>query len=117
MKIECLLPTLLAAHAPFGDYQAGEQIRDHDAALGYVLTFDTDALPSYADLPLEQRSPVCFTQAELSYAPRKLNFDESQTLIHLSWLHAGSTTAGSCRQKRHRACSSPNSSSCLRPEA
>jgi len=30
---------------------------------------DTDALPSYADLPLEQRSPVCFTQAELSYAP------------------------------------------------
>ena len=38
MKIECLLPTLLAAHAPFGDYQAGEQIRDHDAALGYVVS-------------------------------------------------------------------------------
>ena len=66
MKIECLLPTLLSAHAPFGDYRAGQQIRDHDAALGYILLNDAQALPSYADLPPEQRSPVRFTQAELS---------------------------------------------------
>ena len=81
MKIECLLPTLLVAHAPFGDYQAGEQIRDHDAALGYILTYDTNALPSYADLPPEQRSPVCFTQAELSYAPHgNSNLDTKREL-------------------------------------
>ena len=42
-------------------------IRDHDAALGYVLKHDKDALPSYADLPQEQRKPVRFTQAELAF--------------------------------------------------
>ena len=67
MKTECLLPTVLAAHAPFGGYREGEVIRDHDAALGYVLTHDADALPCYADLPAEQRAPVRFTQAELSF--------------------------------------------------
>ena len=67
MKIDCLVPTVMAAHAPFSGYGAGEVIRDHDAALGYVLTHDADALPSYADLPPEQRSPVRFTQAELAF--------------------------------------------------
>ena len=67
MKTECLLPTVLAAHAPFAGYREGEVIRDHDAALGYVLTYNADALPCYADLPAEQRAPVRFTQAELSF--------------------------------------------------
>ena len=67
MKTECLLPTVLPVHAPFDGYQAGEVIHDHDAALGYVLTHDADALPSYADLPPAQRAPVRFTQAELSF--------------------------------------------------
>ena len=67
MKTECLLPTVLPVHAPFDGYKAGEMIHDHDAALGYVLTHDADALPSYADLPPAQRAPVRFTQAELSF--------------------------------------------------
>ena len=54
-------------HAPCDGYKAGEVIRDHDAALGYVLVHDKDALPSYADLPQEQRKPVRFTQAELAF--------------------------------------------------
>ena len=54
-------------HAPFGQYQAGDVIRDHDAALGYVLTHDQDAFPSYADLPQEQRRAVRFTQAEIAF--------------------------------------------------
>ena len=54
-------------HAPFNGYQAGQMIRDHDAALGYVLMHDKDAFPSYADLPQEQRKPVRFTQAELAF--------------------------------------------------
>ena len=67
MKTDCLLPTVLPVHAPFDGHQAGEDIRDHDAALGYVLTHDADALPCYADLPPAQRAPVRFTQAELSF--------------------------------------------------
>ena len=67
MKTECLLPTVLPVHGPFNGYQAGEMIYDHDAALGYVLTHDVDALPSYADLPPAQRAPIRFTQAELSF--------------------------------------------------
>eukprot|EP00964_Phaeocystis_antarctica_P119432 scaffold83154_cov64-Phaeocystis_antarctica.AAC.7 len=67
MKTECLLPTVLPVHGPFNGYQAGEMIYDHDAALGYVLTHDVDALPSYADLPPAQRAPVRFTQAELCF--------------------------------------------------
>ena len=58
---------MLPVHAPFDGYHAGEMIYDHDAALGYVLTHDADALPSYADLPPAQRAPVRFTQAELSF--------------------------------------------------
>jgi len=67
MKTDSLLPTVLPVHAPFDGHQAGEEIRDHDAALGYVLTHDADALPCYADLPPAQRAPVRFTQAELSF--------------------------------------------------
>ena len=62
-----VLPTVLAEHAPCSGYDAGEVIRDHDAALGYVLTHDADALPSYADLPPEERLPVRFTQADLGH--------------------------------------------------
>lgn len=67
MKIDTLLPHVLDKHAPFSGYGAGDIIYDHDLALGYVLTHDIDALPSYADLPAEQRAPVLFTQAELSF--------------------------------------------------
>ena len=67
MKTDCLLPTVLPVHAPFDGHQAGEDIRDHEKALGYVLTHDADALPCYADLPPAQRAPVRFTQAELSF--------------------------------------------------
>ena len=67
MKISALLPTVLPAHAPFSNYQEGVTIHDHDAALGYVLTHDVDAMPSYAALPPEQRKLVSFTQAELAF--------------------------------------------------
>merc|ERR1712176_1002199 len=67
MKIEALLPTVQKEHAPYHGFAAGDKIRDHDAALGYVLQYDPDSLPSYSYLPPEQRRVVCFTQAELGF--------------------------------------------------
>ena len=62
-----MVRSLQEQHASFDGYQAGDVIRDHDAALGYVLTYDKDAFPSFADLPIAQRRPVRFTQAELAF--------------------------------------------------
>jgi hypothetical protein len=62
MKISCLLPTVTPEDAPYHSFAAGEQIEDHDIALGYVLDHDASALPCYDQLPPEQRLPVQFTQ-------------------------------------------------------
>ena len=67
MKVSGLLPTVLAAHAPYLGYQTGDTIEDHDIALGYVLEHDADALPCYAALVPHQQRPIKFTQAKLGF--------------------------------------------------
>lgn len=67
MKLEHLCPAVLAQHAPFHGNAAGDVIRDHDLALGYVLLHDPTALPCFAALPEAQQAAVRFTQADLSF--------------------------------------------------
>ena len=67
MKIEDLLPRVLAKHAPFEGFTAGELINDHDVALAYVLEHDPSALPCYCRLSQSQKTPVLFTQAKLGF--------------------------------------------------
>ena len=67
MKVEALLPRVLPEHAPYHGYGAGEAIKDHDLALGYVLECDPSALPSFDCLHREQQAAVRFTQAELGF--------------------------------------------------
>ena len=67
MKLEALRPTVLPEHAPYQGYAAGDPITDHDAALAYVLEYDTEALPCIAALSPAQQAAVRFTQAELQY--------------------------------------------------
>ena len=42
-------------------------INDHDLALGYVLEFFSDSLPSFAALPEAQKKSVRFTQSKMSF--------------------------------------------------
>ena len=67
MKLPHLLPTVLPEHAPFFGHNAGDVIRDHDLALGYVMLHDPSALPSFVSLPPEQQRAVRFTQADLGF--------------------------------------------------
>jgi hypothetical protein len=67
MKLEHLCPRVAPEHAPYAGVGAGEVIRDHDAALGYVLTHDPTSLPCYAALPPAQQAAVRFTQADLGF--------------------------------------------------
>jgi hypothetical protein len=67
MKVKALLPTVEEKRGPFCGYQVGEQIGDHDIALGYVLEHQPDILPSYAGLPKRQRDSVKFTQCNMEY--------------------------------------------------
>ena len=67
MKVSCLLPVVLEEHDPYLGHAAGDTLRDHDLALGYVLDKDPGALPSVAILPEAQQAAIRFTQAELGF--------------------------------------------------
>ena len=69
MKVEALLPRVDAAVAPGGynGFKVGDTINDHDVALGYVLTYHGNALPSFASLPPAQQKSVRFTQSKMSF--------------------------------------------------
>jgi len=67
MKMETLLPTVQAEHAPYHGYRAGDVIGDHDAALGYVMDHYPELLPSFAGLEPDQRKSVQFTQCQLCF--------------------------------------------------
>jgi hypothetical protein len=69
MKLQCLLPFIEEEYAPDGwsGYKKGDRIGDHDAALGYVLEYWPNALPSYAELPSKQKNSVKFTQCKMEY--------------------------------------------------
>jgi hypothetical protein len=67
MKMDSLLPTVQAEHAPYHGYAAGNVIGDHDHALSYLMDHYPEALPSFMDLdPVERRS-VQFTQCNLCF--------------------------------------------------
>jgi len=62
-----LTPNVQPEHAPYHGYQAGDKIHDHDEALSYVLEHHSDCLPSYAQLPAEQRRSIRFSQAKIGF--------------------------------------------------
>jgi len=67
MKMSLILPEVSAEHAPYHGYAAGETIGDHDHALAYVMDHYPDMLPSFRDLPPEERRSVQFTQCNVSF--------------------------------------------------
>jgi hypothetical protein len=67
MKMDILRPKVAAEHAPYHGYQAGDVIGDHDHALSYVMEFYPEMLPSFRDLPLEEKRSVQFTQCNLCF--------------------------------------------------
>lgn len=67
MKVQALLPTVDAKHGTWCGYKVGETIVDHDAALGYVLEFFPDDLPSFRIVQEKQKHAVKFTQCKMEY--------------------------------------------------
>ena len=67
MKVEAILPTVQAEHAPYLGYSAGDVIRDHDIALSYVLVHYPELLPSFAGLPVDAQRAILFTQSKLQF--------------------------------------------------
>jgi len=67
MKVRVFLPVVDRRHGTFGGYKPGEVINDHDVALGYVLEFRPNLLPSFAGLPPQQKESVKFTQCQMEY--------------------------------------------------
>merc|ERR1711976_892488 len=67
MKIQALLPTVAARHAPFSGHGKGERIGDHDLALAYVLQHHPKLLPSYYGLSAKSRQVLLFTQAKMDF--------------------------------------------------
>lgn len=67
MKVQALLPTVQEEHGSWCGFRAGEVIDDHDAALGYVLEYFPDLLPSFAGLPPSAQRSVRFTQCKMEY--------------------------------------------------
>ena len=67
MKVEAILPTVQAEHAPYLGYSAGDVIRDHDIALSYVLVHYPELLPSFAGLPPGAQKAILFTQSKLQF--------------------------------------------------
>ena len=67
MKPAHLQPAVRADHAPYAGFAAGEEIRDHDLALAYVLDRFPALLPSYAGLPPDARRAVLFTQGKMHF--------------------------------------------------
>jgi len=67
MKVEALLPRMDKAHAPYLGFVEGDIINDHDIALGYVLDWYSEHLPSFVMLPVEQQKSVRFTQSKMGF--------------------------------------------------
>jgi hypothetical protein len=67
MKLTALLPRVHESVAGFGGYGVGEEIGDHDIALGYLLTHAPQALPSYRGMSGRSQELVRFTQGQLQY--------------------------------------------------
>eukprot|EP00930_Biecheleria_cincta_P041881 TRINITY_DN28786_c0_g1_i1.p1 TRINITY_DN28786_c0_g1~~TRINITY_DN28786_c0_g1_i1.p1 ORF type:complete len:1195 (-),score=241.76 TRINITY_DN28786_c0_g1_i1:65-3565(-) len=67
MKVTSLLPVVTEASGPFEKHKVGDVIYNHDTALGYILQYMPDVLPSYAGLPEEQKESVKFTQFDMEF--------------------------------------------------
>jgi len=67
MKVTSLLPVVDESHGAFNNIKPGEVINDHDLALGYVLQFRPELLPSFAGLPKSQQESVAFTQCQMEF--------------------------------------------------
>lgn len=67
MKMVVLLPKVAQEHKIFRGYKVDEVISDHDLALGYVLEFYPEVLPSFAGLPKASQDSIRFTQNKMDY--------------------------------------------------
>jgi hypothetical protein len=67
MKVDALLPTVQQKHAPYAGFAAGDRINDHDLALGYILDYYPEVLPSYMQLSPPLRRSIKFTQVKLAF--------------------------------------------------
>jgi hypothetical protein len=67
MKVQVLLPTVQARHAPYHNYRAGDTIADHDHALSYVMDNFPHLLPSFNSLDAAERLSIKFTQCQLQF--------------------------------------------------
>jgi len=67
MKIPAISPVVQPEHAPYYGYAAGDNIRDHDVALSYVLEHFPELMPSYAWLPPSQKRAILFTQSQMHF--------------------------------------------------
>ena len=67
MKVQALLPAVAVAHAPYLGFKAGDIINDHDIALGYVLDFHSELLPSFVAMSQADQRTIRFTQSKMSF--------------------------------------------------
>ena len=67
MKVQALLPTVDAAHAPYEGFKAGDTINDHDLALAYVLDHCPEVLPSCAAQSEDDQRTIRFTQSKMGF--------------------------------------------------
>jgi len=67
MKVEALLPVVQPEHSPYMGYNSGVVIRDHDIAIGYVMTHYPNLLPSYAALPPSAQAVCLFSQGKMNF--------------------------------------------------
>eukprot|EP00930_Biecheleria_cincta_P086302 TRINITY_DN7560_c0_g1_i1.p1 TRINITY_DN7560_c0_g1~~TRINITY_DN7560_c0_g1_i1.p1 ORF type:complete len:874 (-),score=118.32 TRINITY_DN7560_c0_g1_i1:166-2787(-) len=67
MKITSFAPVVLPQHGSYAGYGSGEVIKDHDAAISYILTMFPGLLPSFKGLEPGQRAPILFAQSEMGF--------------------------------------------------
>jgi len=67
MKMVQILPTVQAQHESYHGYHVGDTIGDHDHALAYLMDFYPKLLPSFNDLPEEEKLSLKFTQCNLQF--------------------------------------------------
>jgi hypothetical protein len=67
MKNSRLLPVVQPQHAPYRGFLEGDQINDHDLALGYVLENYSEQLPSFHRLDARSQQTIKFTQVKFSF--------------------------------------------------
>ena len=54
-------------HKCMSGFKEGDLINDHDTALGYLLTFHAEVLPSFSECTPNDQRTIRFTQAKMAF--------------------------------------------------